>query len=434
MGIKCTYTILGGLFLAFLGLFPMSMAGQSTQTVYFDSGRAEWRGTSERSLQAVLRSMQHNPNQYLFIEGHTDKIGSNRSNDRLGWRRAFSVERYFLQHGIPVHRLRICSMGEILPAVKGKGPEVRRRNRRVYLHLLPMRTIAHVTARPPERSHLVQKPSSAPSVPKEVVETPKQVEAETKPNAEAPKEASKPKKNVAISLDSLRNEQPQYKGTRLTVQVVDAETLAPIEAVLMLKRQGGNSRVETDQDGVYPFSLGRGNTYDIRALAEGYKFEEKRTVVQEGESAFMRIELHPLRVGSKIPIPDLYFQGGTDTLLEKSFSSLDKIVEMLNQNPKVHVEIGGHINLPFAPKVAQGSEDHALSLGRAKAVYKHLVTNGISAERLSYKGYGNWEMLYPRAMSDSEKAQNRRVEVKVTRGGLQREHSIEESSTRPGQF
>lgn len=423
MGINFIYTTVCGLFLAFLGCFPMQSSGQSIQNIYFDTGRSEWKGTSEQSLQAVLRSMQRNSNQHLFIEGNTDKVGSRRYNDRLGWQRAFAVERYFLQHGIPAHRLRICSMGEILPAVKGTGAAVRQRNRRVRLQLVPLQSIASVRARPPQRV-----PKATPTKVKPVASNPDS--ATTIPAAKAEKSVKK----LAISLDSLKNEQSRHKGTSLTVQVVDAETLAPIKAVLLLKRELANSRVETDQDGVYPFSLGRGNTYDIRAIAKGYYFKEQRKVVQEGDSEFMRIELQPLRPGTKIPIPDLYFDGGSARLLKASYPSLEKIAEVLNQNPNLHIEIGGHINMPYTPNVPRQSGDFQLSYNRAKAVYEHLVQNGIDSSRLRYEGYGNWEMLYPKALTKEQKAQNRRVEINVLHSGLHQSSSAQRASDRPGQL
>lgn len=39
---------------------------------------------------------------------------------------------------------------------------------------------------------------------------------------------------------------------------------------------------------------------------------------------------------------------------------------------------------------------------------------GIPAERMTYKGYGNKEMLFPKGGSEEKQQQNRRVEIKVT--------------------
>jgi len=60
-----------------------------------------------------------------------------------------------------------------------------------------------------------------------------------------------------------------------------------------------------------------------------------------------------------------------------------------------------------------------LSVRRAKFVFDYLIKNGIPAERLSFKGYGNWEMRYPKATSNKEQELNRRVEIRI----LEREKS-----------
>jgi outer membrane protein OmpA-like peptidoglycan-associated protein len=52
-------------------------------------------------------------------------------------------------------------------------------------------------------------------------------------------------------------------------------------------------------------------------------------------------------------------------------------------------------------------------------VYDYLLENGIPSERLSWKGYGNHEMRFPRATLEKEQALNRRVEIRVLEGGCE---------------
>ena len=52
-----------------------------------------------------------------------------------------------------------------------------------------------------------------------------------------------------------------------------------------------------------------------------------------------------------------------------------------------------------------------LSENRAKTVFEILKDNGIPAERMTYKGMGNTEMVYPHAATDEEKRKNMRVEI-----------------------
>ena len=89
------------------------------------------------------------------------------------------------------------------------------------------------------------------------------------------------------------------------------------------------------------------------------------------------------------------------------------IVRFMQLNDDYHIEVQGHINLPFKFPISVESTDYKLSVGRAKVVYDFLIENGISANRVAYKGFGNWEMIYPKAITEGEQAANRRVEIKV---------------------
>jgi outer membrane protein OmpA-like peptidoglycan-associated protein len=55
-----------------------------------------------------------------------------------------------------------------------------------------------------------------------------------------------------------------------------------------------------------------------------------------------------------------------------------------------------------------------LSTQRAKAIYNFLVVNGISKSRLSYKGFGSTQPIFPLPEKDeTQRAANRRVEILI---------------------
>jgi outer membrane protein OmpA-like peptidoglycan-associated protein len=94
-------------------------------------------------------------------------------------------------------------------------------------------------------------------------------------------------------------------------------------------------------------------------------------------------------------------------LLPESHTELNKVVEYMNSNPKMKIEIGGHTD-----NVGTKEYNKALSQNRAKSVYNYLIEKGVSADRLSYKGY---DFSIPIADNDTEegRALNRRTEFKV---------------------
>jgi outer membrane protein OmpA-like peptidoglycan-associated protein len=62
-----------------------------------------------------------------------------------------------------------------------------------------------------------------------------------------------------------------------------------------------------------------------------------------------------------------------------------------------------------------GSAD--LSVQRAKFVYDFLVDKGIKKSRMSYKGFGASNKLYPLERTERERTLNRRVEIRVISAG-----------------
>ena len=79
----------------------------------------------------------HGPEVYVEIQGHTDDIGPDEYNLRLGARRAENVRRYLNKEaGLPLHRMAVISYGESEPLADNGSRDDRARNRRVALVVL----------------------------------------------------------------------------------------------------------------------------------------------------------------------------------------------------------------------------------------------------------------------------------------------------------
>lgn len=113
------------------------------------------------------------------------------------------------------------------------------------------------------------------------------------------------------------------------------------------------------------------------------------------------------KVGDKVKLKALNFQPGLDVLLPEAVPTLEELLKVMKSNQKLVIQIQGHI--------CCASADFAdLSTARAYRVYEYLLNNGITAERISYIGFGVSQPLYsiPEKSSHEEVA-NRRVEVKI---------------------
>lgn len=106
-----------------------------------------------------------------------------------------------------------------------------------------------------------------------------------------------------------------------------------------------------------------------------------------------------------ITLNGVNFDTNASSLQASAYPILVSNVAVLKMNPYVNVEIAGYTD-------AQGSEvyNQLLSEARAKTVYNYFVSQGVSADRLSYKGYGE---MNPVDSNDtvSGRAANRRIEL-----------------------
>jgi len=100
-----------------------------TDTIYFDFGRADIRPGSDSVLQQM--QMNYRPGLQLYLEGHTDAVGSVNANEALARRRASAVRKRMLSLGWPEADLVSRSFGETKLAIPTQGKE--ERNRRVFI-------------------------------------------------------------------------------------------------------------------------------------------------------------------------------------------------------------------------------------------------------------------------------------------------------------
>lgn len=104
-------------------------ATNTTDTVTFAFNKATLDSTARGALDTQVAWLKANKTVKMTIIGHTDLVGTERYNDRLGLRRARAVLGYLVRQGISRKRLAaIASRGEREPVVQTAERE--RRNRR----------------------------------------------------------------------------------------------------------------------------------------------------------------------------------------------------------------------------------------------------------------------------------------------------------------
>lgn len=114
-------------------------------------------------------------------------------------------------------------------------------------------------------------------------------------------------------------------------------------------------------------------------------------------------------VGEKIlSLEGVNFDTNKATIKVDSEAILGNAVNVLNDNPSVHVRVEGHTD-------SRGSDayNQQLSQRRAESVVAWLVSHGIAAERLAPVGYGESAPIAPNDTAENM-YRNRRVDLVVT--------------------
>ncbi|MCF6300016.1 MAG: OmpA family protein [Proteobacteria bacterium] len=106
-----------------------------------------------------------------------------------------------------------------------------------------------------------------------------------------------------------------------------------------------------------------------------------------------------------IELQGVHFDFDKSTLKTESVAILDAAVRTLGEHGIILVEVAGHTD-----SRASDSYNQKLSESRARVVFDYLVAHGISADRMTWKGYGESS---PIATNDTDegRAKNRRTEL-----------------------
>ncbi|MEO8516376.1 MAG: OmpA family protein [Flavobacterium sp.] len=128
----------------------------------------------------------------------------------------------------------------------------------------------------------------------------------------------------------------------------------------------------------------------------------------ETERSTLTSKFKNAKKGDLIKIENIYFYLNSDRIVEKSMPLLSELYAILIKNPKLKMEIQGHICCNTNPG------DLKLSTQRAQCIYAYLLEKEIFRKRLSYKGFGSSKPVYKiPEKNEIERLANRRVEILI---------------------
>jgi outer membrane protein OmpA-like peptidoglycan-associated protein len=214
------------------------------------------------------------------------------------------------------------------------------------------------------------------------------------------------------------------KLTLLKGVVSDRKTGEKLKAIVEIYDNDNKESVGTFESnsatGKFMVSLPAGHNYGLSVKAMGYLFYSENFNIPD-TAAFQVVEkfikLDKLEVGKKVVLKNIFYDYNEATLRASSYNELDKVIELLNANPKMKVELSAHTD-------SRGSDayNNKLSQARAQSCVDYLVGKGVDVSRLVAKGYGEKQLVITDAEIEklaTEKAkedahqQNRRTEFKI---------------------
>ncbi len=109
----------------------MKTLNDYARTILFDTGKATFKKGTDTVLKAMVAILKEYPKADFSIEGHTDSVGAEKSNQLLSERRANAVKDYLIANGISAERLSAQGFGEERPIDTNDTAAGRANNRRV---------------------------------------------------------------------------------------------------------------------------------------------------------------------------------------------------------------------------------------------------------------------------------------------------------------
>jgi outer membrane protein OmpA-like peptidoglycan-associated protein len=217
-------------------------------------------------------------------------------------------------------------------------------------------------------------------------------------------------RGVRVNLDLPRIEAPTEAC--LCGRVRDGKTGRPLAgAGVLVKDASGRKfrKFNVDESGAYELCLPFGN-YEFTAQAKGYFFFVDEVEVRLEDLKDCRpydLPLQPLEKDAQLVLEHIYFDVDKAILREASVAELERLVDIMRQNPSLVVEIAGHTD-------SDATEGYNLNLSqrRSQAVVDFLSASGIEFHRMQAQGYGESQPVAPND-SPTNKQLNRRTEFRV---------------------
>ena len=225
--------------------------------------------------------------------------------------------------------------------------------------------------------------------------------------------------STAVYYDDtiLKNKKAKKVVSVLKGKVIDSKSGEALYAEIQLV-DNTNSKVlarvtSNRKTGEFELVIPHGGNFGVSTRRSGYLFNSMNFEMPEFQE-YMEIDTHIIMrkadAGSKVVLKNIFFDTGKSDLRTESLAELQRIKELLEDNPGLVVQINGHTD-----NVGNATMNKILSKKRAESVVNYLIAQGIADSRLSSKGYGEERPLVSNDDEAEGREINRRTEIEIIR-------------------
>ncbi|WP_281337351.1 OmpA family protein [Flavobacterium eburneipallidum] len=179
----------------------------------------------------------------------------------------------------------------------------------------------------------------------------------------------------------------------------------------------------SDPAGNYTFAVECGKNYIVRAVKPEYTTKEIKIAIPMVNNEKTRLDIPLEKEKCQVAIGDdlgkcfgikmIYFDLDKYNIRQEAALDLEKILDVMNQNPTMKIDVRSHTDSRQTHKY-----NEVLSDNRAKSTINWLIKNGIDKSRLTGKGYGETQLINKCAdgvkCTEEEHQLNRRSEFIIT--------------------
>jgi len=166
----------------------------------------------------------------------------------------------------------------------------------------------------------------------------------------------------------------------------------------------------------YLVDLEVGKKYEIKFEKPNYFFKkhEYSTIGREESDTFSNdVTLQKIQKDKSYKLSNIYYDFGDTTLRDRGKETLDKLYEIMTDNPDLVIELSAHTD-----SIGTKRNNLKISQGRANSCVNYLSKKGIDEKRLQAKGFGESKPIASNTNPDGTdnpegRQKNRRTEFKI---------------------